>query len=158
MQPQPILFVCPLCRALSPSGETCEERFYQGQALEIEHPDLYTVHNLSVPSYMLQHNLYSQAGWLGARELLEQFLHGGLTPAMARRQNKQKLDSGQRHWSITRGPKTPGADAITWSFTVFDVSLAPERYCQDVRRWAESILEDSAPLVRALKLAKPGSS
>jgi hypothetical protein len=139
---------CDQCRTTLPEGLTCEDLFYQGQALEIEQPARYAVHQLSVPCYMLQHNRYSRAGWLGARELLGQFLDG-LAPADARQQNREKLDSAQRKFSITRGEKLAGVEAVKWTFNVGQVRLdTPEHYCADVRRWAACVLADSAALAR----------
>jgi hypothetical protein len=73
------------------------------QVTELEQPAYYAVHHLSVAGYMLQHNIYSRDGWLETRELLSQFVHHGLTPAMARRQNRLKVDSGHRTLSFTEG-------------------------------------------------------
>lgn len=143
-------FTCPTCGAVFPSGETCEDYFNTGQLMEVENPtSYYNVHHLSVPCYMLQHNLYSREGWLAVRALLAEFV-AGLTPAEARRRNRQNWGSDQRKWSITKGPKLPGVEQIVWSRTVADVRLdMAEHYCADVRRWAESVLADSAPLVAA---------
>ncbi len=139
---------CPQCGAALAPGETCRDRFNQGQLKEVEQPTRYAVHHLSVPSYMLQHNVYSRVGWLEVREALRQFVEEGLKPAEARRRNRIRLDSGHRTWSVTRGPKLAGVEQIHWTFTVADVRLdTPEHYCADVRRWAESVLADSAELV-----------
>ena len=143
---------CPQCGARLAPGETCRDRFNRGQVNEIEQPARYAVHHLSVPSYMLQHNVYSREGWLDAREGLRQFVEEGLEPAEVRRRNRIRLDSGRRSWSVTRGPKLPGVDDIRWTFTVADVRLdTPEHYCADVRRWAESVLADSAELVNSVR-------
>jgi hypothetical protein len=142
-------YACPQCGAIFPSGETCQDYFNTGQIKEVEHPDTYyTVHHLSVPCYMLQHNAYSRPGWLSVRELLSQFVFQGLLPAEARRRYRQSWGSGQRTWSITKGPKLEGVENLAWSVTVADVRLdTAEHYCADVRRWAESVLADSEQLV-----------
>jgi hypothetical protein len=148
---------CRHCGAILPGGQSCQDVFNLGQVKEFEDAAYGAVHQLSVPSYMMQHNAYSRAGWLGARELLEQFLNG-LTPGEAMRQNREKLDSGKRGFSITQGTKLPGVELLKWSFTVSDVRLdRPEHYCADVRRWAESVLADSAGLVRGLQAEPVGS-
>jgi hypothetical protein len=140
--------ICLLCCAPLAPGETCRDRFNLGQLHELEQPASYAVHHLSVPTYMLQHNVYSREGWLNARELLRQFVEDGLLPAEARRRSRVQVDSGHRSWSFTRGAKLPGVERIHWTFTVADVRLdTPEHYCADVRRWAESVLADSARLV-----------
>lgn len=106
------------------------------------------VHHLSVPCYMLQHNVYSRAGWLAVRELLFQFVYQGLSPDLARRRYRQKFARSQRTWSITKGEKLTGVEEIKWRYIIADVRLdAPELYCADVQRWAESILADSESLI-----------
>jgi hypothetical protein len=141
-------YICPQCGAAFPSDETCQDRFNVSQLTEVEQMSYYAVHHLSVLCYMLQHNGYSRDGWLGARELLFQFVYHGLTPAMARRQNRKSLDSGHRTWSITKGPKLPGVENIVWRYTIAEVRLdTAEHYCTDVRHWAETILADTEHLI-----------
>ena len=144
--------VCPQCGAPLAPDETCRDRFDQGQLREMEQPARFPVHHLSVPSYMLQHNVYSREGWLHTRELLRRFVEDGLPPTEARRQGSRQVDSGHRTWSVTRGPKLPGVELIHWTVTVADVRLdSPEHYCADVRRWAASVLADSAALVKSIR-------
>jgi hypothetical protein len=100
---------------------------------------------------MLQHNAYSREGWLAVRELLYEFIFRDLTPAMARQQNRMKLDSGHRTWNLTKGVKLPSVENIKWTYTIADVQLdTAETYCADVLRWAERILENSEQLVNTL--------
>jgi hypothetical protein len=140
-------FSCPRCGATFASDETCQARFNTSQLKEVEQPSYFAVHHLSVPCYMLQHNVYSREGWLAVSELLFQFIHRGLTPAMARQQNHMKFDSRYRTWSIIKGAKFPGVENIKWTYTIADVQLdTAETYCADVRRWAQSILENSEQL------------
>jgi hypothetical protein len=142
---------CPQCGARLSPALTCRDQFNLGQVLELEQPAAYAVHQLSVPAYMLQHNIYSREGWLHTRALLDQFVHHGLTPQMARRQNRDKVDSGHRNFSFTKGPKLPGVESIAWTVTVADIRLdTPDHYSADVRHWAKSVLADSEPLIRSL--------
>ena len=123
-------FTCPHCGAVLPAGESCQDRFNLSQIKEMEQPAYYIVHHLSVACYLLQHN-------------------DELTPAMARQRYGEKFDSGHRTWSVTRGAKLPGVENIAWTRTIADVRLdTAEGYCADVRRWAESVLADSEPLIR----------
>jgi hypothetical protein len=139
---------CPKCGAPFDSEAACRDQFNLGQFLELEQPENYAVHYLSVPCYMLQHNIYSRDGWLEVRELLRRFVEEGLTPEEVRRRYRHELDSGNRTISFTRGPKLEAVAAIHWSFTVERIRLdSPEHYCADVWEWARSILADSAPLV-----------
>jgi hypothetical protein len=118
----------------------------------MENPAAFPVHHLSVPTYMLQHNAYTREGWLSVRDLLRQFVEDGLPPSEARRRGRLQVDGGQRSWSFTRGPKLPGVEQIHWTMTVAEVRLdSPEHYCADVRRWAASVLADSAAVVKAAR-------
>ena len=142
--------VCPQCGARFEAGENCRDQFNVSQVAEVEQPAYYAVHHLSVASYMLQHNIYASEGWLLTRELLNQFVHHALTPAMARRQNRLKVDSGRRTFSFTKGEKLPGVENISWTITIADVRLdTAAHYCGDVLRWAESVLADSEALIRS---------
>lgn len=129
---------CPQCGAPLASGETCRDRFDATQLKELEHPaSYYTVHHLSIPCYMLQHNLYSRKGWLATRQLLQRFIHEDLTLAEARREMQSMLDGGQRAWSLTWGAKLSQVDDVVWTRTIADVRLdTAEHYCADVRAWA----------------------
>ncbi len=140
-------FTCPNCGASFTSNETCQDRFTLSQLKEVEQPDYYAVHHLSVPCYLLQHNAYSWEGWLEVRKLLAKFIHESWTPTMARRENRVSADSGHRTWSFTKGAKLPGVEQIAWTYTIANVRLdTAEAYCADVRHWAERILADSKHL------------
>lgn len=119
----------------------------------MEQPAYGAVHHLSVPCYLLQHNVYSQRGWLEVRKLLSRFVYDGWTPAMARRAIQAQATS-RRTWNLTRGPKLPGVELIAWSFTIADVRLGrAEDYCADVLTWARRVLTDSAALIRSVEAA-----
>jgi hypothetical protein len=143
---------CPKCGAQLPTGETCRERFDLFLAKEFENPGTYgAVHHLTVASYMLQHNGYSREAWPKVREMLRQFIEDGLTPAEARRQNRQQVDSGKRTWKVTGGEKLPEVDQIDWTRTVADVRLdTVEHYQEDITAWATSVLSDTEELVQSL--------
>ena len=143
---------CPQCGAELPSGKTCWDRFDLCLAKEFEHPDTYgAVHYFTVACYLLQHNAYSREAWLATRAGLAQVVRQGLTPAHLRRQNRQKLDSGQRKWKVTRGEKLAAVNSIVWTRTIADVRLdTPEMYCADARLWAGSFLEDTEILAKEL--------
>lgn len=137
-------YQCPQCGAVFATGETCQDYFDTCQLKEIEQPAYYAVHHLSVPCYMLQHNLYARDGWLEVRKLLGKFVYDGWTPAMARRHYRVAADSRHRTWRFTKGSRLPGVEDIAWSCTIAGVKLTTaEIYCADVRHWAESILADT---------------
>jgi len=147
--------VCPQCGATFPGDETCEGWFTGGQVKEGDDQAYYAVHRLSVACYMLQHNAYSREGWPITRDLLAQFI-AGLTPQEARRRMRHTLDSGNRTFSLTRGPKFDGVEHIVWNRTIADVRLdTADHYCADVRAWATSVLADSAGLADSSKDRDP---
>lgn len=143
---------CPVCGAEFSGEESCRTRFERCLALDYAHISTYgAVHHLVVACYMLQHNEYTRPAWLGARALVAQAIEGNVPPQDLRRQNRARLDSGQRAWKITRGEKMPGVDAIVWSRSVAHVRLeTPEAYCIDVREWARSVLDDTESLVQSV--------
>jgi hypothetical protein len=141
---------CRLCGGEFTSVEQCRERFDLCMALEYENPAAYgAVHHISVACYMLQHNAYSAEVWLEARIMLARFIRDGLTPEQVRRQNRSRLDSRHRRWSVTKGAKLPEFDSIVWTRTIADVRLDdPETYCKDVILWAERVLSDTEALIQ----------
>jgi hypothetical protein len=135
--------ICSQCGAVSSAGETCEERFHRLLVKEFEDPAYGAVHHFMVPCYMLQHNVYSRAGWLESRALLARFVQG-LPPDVARKQNRRQVASGQRSWSFTRGEKLAAVDQLAWTRTIADVRLdTAEHYCADVREWAARVVADT---------------
>ncbi len=142
---------CPQCGAEYSADDNCQNRFNQCLALEYEHPTAFgAVHHLTVLCYMLQHNEYAHQVWLDSREMLREFIEQGTSPADMRKRNRSRVDSGNRKWSITRGPKFARFASITWTRTIADVRFDnAEDYCADVTLWAESVLRDTAPWVRA---------
>jgi hypothetical protein len=142
---------CPKCGAPKVEGEDCATIFWTQQETELHKPGYYAVHQLSVPAYMLQHNEYSKTGWIRVRNLMSEFLFEGLTPQYARQKLRDEVDSGNRKTSLTRGEKLTEVDDITWTFTVADVRTdTAEHYCDDVRKWAESVYRDSQAMVDSL--------
>ncbi len=148
-----MLYKCPQCGAQFPAGETCHDRFDLCLAKEFEQPATYgSVHHLTVACYMLQHNLYSREAWLEAREMVAQFVRQGRAPSDVRKQSRTRLDSARRRWSVTKGAKITGLEAIVWTRTIADVRFdTPELYCADIKLWAEGVLSDTEGVL-------PGSS
>jgi hypothetical protein len=107
------------------------------------------VHHLMVLSYHLQHpSLYSPEGLKVARQLLAEFLDSGATPAEVRQRNRARVDSSRRKWKIKGTAASHGSydPPIRWTMTAADVIAGGvNNYCDNVRRWAQSIHE-KAPL------------
>jgi hypothetical protein len=141
-------FVCPKCKALFENNETCQDRFDRMQKLELENQKYFSVHHMSVPCYMLQHNQYSREGWLEVRKILSKFIFEEWTPEMARQYAKSNSERGRKTWSYTRSLKLIEVDKIMWSFTITNVrEQNAEDYCKDIRRWAKHILADTEPII-----------
>ncbi len=136
---------CPECGAEYPARDNCQNRFNQCLALEYENPTAYgAVHHLTVLCYMLQHNEYSHQVWLESREMLREFLEQGTTPSEMRRRNRKRVDSRNRKWSITQGPKFSRFADVKWTRTIADVRLDnAEDYSDDIKQWAATILHDT---------------
>src|SRR5712675_1873376 len=102
---------CPECDALQPEGHTCTDDFHQMLFWESEDfEERGQVHHLMVLCYHLQHpSLYSPETLAGARQMLADFIEGGVTPSEMRRRNKVKLSSANRDFKITGTPKHHGA-------------------------------------------------
>jgi hypothetical protein len=140
------MHLCPECGAEWQAGKTCQEAFHQMLFWESENPSYGEVHHLMVLCYHLQHpSLYSPEGLAGSKQLLEDFLERGLSPAQARAHNRVKLDSGNRTWKIKGAPGSQGAyeHPIRWTLTAGAVVAGGiEAYCDSVRAWARSVLAD----------------
>jgi len=144
-------YLCPDCGGGVPVDAQCSDRFWEGQAIEGLDPAYYAVHQLSVPAYYLQHNLYSREGWLAVRKLLGEFIFEGLTPQYARQKYRDDFEGGNRKESITKGAKLEEVATVQWTFTISDVCLdTAAHYCADVRIWAERVFNDSAAMVAGL--------
>jgi hypothetical protein len=115
-------------------------------ALEMTSPDYSVVHHLTVAAYMLQHpSKLSLLGWQEMRNLLQKFVQDGIRPADVRTRNRKDLDSGNRTWSLSKGPRLQLPPSFTWTLTILSVDDSDsEQYSQDINRWARQVLEDAA--------------
>jgi hypothetical protein len=136
--------ICPECGAPQ-EEQTCKERFHQMLGWESEDPALGVVHHLMVLCYHLQHpSLYSPEGLRFARQLLKDFVEGGVSPQDVRRRERDRVDSGKRSWKIKGTPQRHGSynKPMRWEVTTADVIAGGmEGYCENVRRWAQSAHE-----------------
>lgn len=147
---------CPECGAIWPEGKTCQDDFYQMLFWEAEDPTRGEVHHLTVLCYHLQHpSLYSPEGLIEAEKILVGFLDEKISPAEMVKRNRAKVDSGKRNWKIKATVTSHGAypRPISWKMTAADVVTGgPANYCENVRAWAQSILDtlkESGNLSRA---------
>ncbi len=136
---------CPECGALD---SLCQARFDEFLVLEFTDTGYGAVHNLTVATYMLQHSSkLSKEGWLYERELLREFLVENKSPQFIRKQNKDLVDSGKRKFKITSKDGKRIINKSTWTKTILDVRTKnAEVYCEDIKAWARSVLEDAKGL------------
>ncbi len=138
---------CPECGATWSDGNTCQDYFSQLEAWEFENPaERYAVHHLMVLCYHLQHpSLYAPDGLRYAKQLLVDFVEGGVTPQEVRERSRDTVDSGKRSWKVKARPGLVGSyvHPVHWKMTAADVVAGgADCYCASVRAWAKSALED----------------
>lgn len=135
---------CPECGADWTSGQTCQDHFHQMLFWENEYPGHGIVHNLLVLVYHMQHpSLYSPETLAGSKDMLRDFVEGGVTPAQMRHKMKTKVSSTNRNWKVTGTPERHGKyeHPITWTMTAADVvNAGAEAYIESVREWARQAL------------------
>jgi hypothetical protein len=126
-------------------GRTCADDFHQLLFWENERPALGEVHHLMVLCYHLQHpSLYSAEGLAHARQLLADFVDGGLSPEEVRQRQRATVASGNRHWSVTarEGNRGQYARRPDWSMTVGDVVAGSiDNYVANVQAWADHVYQ-----------------
>ena len=132
---------CPECGA---KDSLCKERFDEFLALEFSDMAYGAVHNLTVATFMIQHSSrMSKEGWLYERELLREFIVEKKSPSLIRQQIKDSVDSGKRTFKFKSKNGKPVINKTTWTKTILDVRAEnAEVYCQEIRDWAKSVLED----------------
>ncbi|GAB4520804.1 MAG: hypothetical protein OHK0046_31510 [Anaerolineae bacterium] len=134
---------CPECDADWSDEQTCTEHFHTLLAWEWDH-NLLDMHHLLVLCYHLQHpSLYAPETLAGAKQMLMQFVEGGVTPQQMRHLLRDKVDSGQRTTRITGTPEHHGVylHPVHWTMTIGDVTRAGvTQYYASVQVWAESMV------------------
>ena len=122
----------------------CQERFDEFLALEFSDMSYGSVHNLTVTAFMLQHSSrMSKEGWSYQRELLRDFIVGNKSPDLVRQQVKDSVDSGKRTFRFKSKDGKPFIQKSSWTRTILDVNAEnAEIYCEGIRDWAKSVLED----------------
>ncbi len=134
---------CPQCRALN-----YEDTFHRFLAKEYVDAQYGAVHHLTVAAYMLQHpDRLSQDGWRHIRESLRIFLVEGRSPQEHRARIRKQVDSGNRDWSLKKGPRLTLPPDFEWSRTIVTVDDdTAEKYCEHIEAWARAVLADAESL------------
>ena len=135
---------CPDCGAIQESETGCEAYFHQLLYWEWEY-NLQEVHHLLVLCYHMQHpHLYSPETLESSKQMLVQFVEGGVTPQMMRQRIRDRVDSGKRTHKIIGTMDSYGAYAhpVCWTMIVADVvNAGHEVYYDSVQKWAKSMLK-----------------
>nr|WP_145159338.1 DUF5946 family protein [Paenibacillus terrae] len=138
---------CVLCNADLPQGITCESIFNEFLALEFNDPSYGRVHFLTVASYMVQHQGYSDEMYAWIQSALQKHLEEGYATELIR----QDMAKGP---GSTKGIRRP-LDAqplpkIYWTMTIADVAAQmydAESYCKLIEQWGRTTLKEMGPLV-----------
>lgn len=118
--------------------ELWKQKFYDCLAIEFSAPSYFDVHHLLVITYMLQTDGYSPAYFPEAVKLLEGFLYEGVSPKQFIEENQSSSNDG--HSIENRQQRN--LDRFDWDMDILSIStLNAATYCQDVRRWAENVLQ-----------------
>jgi hypothetical protein len=136
---------CPECGAPVTEKYSCTEHFHRFLILEFSDPEYGAVHHLTVAAYMLQHpSRLSRRGWQEMRDLLSRFLDEGITPQAMPADLRAEVDSGQRTWSLVKGPRTELPEGFTWTLTILSVDESgAAQYRLGIERWARQALDDA---------------
>lgn len=126
---------CPECGALD---SLCRERFYEFLGLEFSDPEYGTVHHLTVMVFMLQHSSRQTCeGWLGMRDLLDEFLVQGKPPELVRMQTKYLVDNGNRNYTNKSTDGQLLIEPSIWNKTALDIRMDDSQiYHLTVTDWA----------------------
>ncbi|TWF33879.1 hypothetical protein FHW36_11169 [Chitinophaga polysaccharea] len=115
-----------------------KQKFYDCLAIEFSDPSYFKVHHLLVITYMLQTDGYDPAYSHEAVKLLEGFLYKGVSP-------KQFIEFHQNSSDYNHGIENKqqrNLNRFDWEIDILSIStLDAAAYCQDVRNWAESVLQ-----------------
>jgi Family of unknown function (DUF5946) len=135
---------CAECGAVLPEGSTCQSIFDELQLLEFTDPAYYRVHFLSVACFMIQHGRYSDEGLAWIQEKMQFSLDRQLTNQQLRQLIGNETSSATRTWKVVRPPDAAAFPKIAWRLSIVDLVKSaqdPEQYCQQVKQWARTILQ-----------------
>ncbi len=122
--------------------ERIEEKFNAMLALEFSNRAYFSVHHISVPTFMLQTGRYAKPYREKARNMLEAFLAqpDELPRATTIKDINMEFSSAKRTDNIFN--KKTG-DILNSDFTIFDVRIdTPEHYRKDVVAWARAVVTE----------------
>jgi hypothetical protein len=142
---------CPECGAMLSEGSTCQMIFEEFLSLEYTEPAYGQVHFLTVACFMIQHGRYSDEALTGMQSLLRAYLDEQLTAQQLRKHVARGMNDATRTWKVTRQADAPPLPKVVWSLTIADVAQSvqnPEMYCEHVKQWARTTLQQMPSLFR----------
>ena len=118
--------------------ELWKQKFDDCLAIEFSVPSYFEVHHLLVITYMLQTDGYSPASFPKAVKLLEGFLYEGVSPRQFIATHQSSSD--YRHGIENKQQRD--LHRFEWKTDILSIRTSDAAtYCQDVRNWAESVLQ-----------------
>jgi hypothetical protein len=142
--------ICPICGAVLPEGSTCQSLFDEFLNLEYTDPAYGEVHYLTVTCFMVQHERYSDEALIWTKATLKAYFDEHLTAQQLRQRAAQATNRDTRTWKVTRRADARPLPKVAWTMTIVDVAQSiqdPEKYCEQVRRWAGATLQQMASLL-----------
>ncbi|GHO49503.1 DUF5946 family protein [Ktedonospora formicarum] len=141
---------CAECGALPPEGRTCQDIFNEFTTFKYLDESYFQVHLPMVTCFMIQHGRYSDPGLTHARSLLCAYVEQQMTVPQLYQLAAQGMSSRERTWKMNRLENDAPPPSINWRMTLIDVAQGSHMgedtssYCELVRQWARSILEQMA--------------
>ncbi len=142
--------ICSVCGAVLPEGSTCQSIFDEFLSLEFTDPAYGQVHYLTVTCLMLQHERYSDEALIWTQATLKAYFDEELTAPQIRQRAAQTANRANRTWKVTRRADARPLPKVAWSITIADVAQSthdPEKYCEQVRCWARTTLQQMEVLI-----------
>ena len=116
-------------------------------ALEFTDPRYGRVHFLTVVSYMVQHEGYSDKLYAWAQSALRSYLEEGRDTAFIRQVAAEGPGTAK---GIRRPADAPPLPRVAWTMTIADVAAQmrdAETYCKLMEQWGRTVLKEMGPLV-----------
>lgn len=137
-------YTCPECGAQNWGDGTCQDFFDSFLNLEFTNPQYGEVHALTVGTYMIQHNRYSDAALLWITENLKKYLDENWSGEKLRQIAMERADEIKRKSKIFRASNEPLLPAIKWKMTIADVAkdyTDADSYRILIKQWARTTLD-----------------
>ncbi|RAV21589.1 DUF5946 family protein [Paenibacillus contaminans] len=139
--------ICAKCGAELSQENTCESIFNEFMALEFTDPSYGQVHFLTVASYMVQHEGYSDDMYVWVQSALRRHLEEGYPTELIR----QDMAIGP---GSTKGIRRPlnaiPQPKVAWTMTIADVASQmhdSDSYFKLIEQWGRTALKEMGPLV-----------